>query len=45
MKNIKDTLIEINATYHHPDYVKKHKISIEGFTRNGYEKLQKMLKK
>lgn len=45
MKNIKDTLIEINAMYHHPDYVQKHRLSIEGFTRNGYEKLQKILKK
>ena len=44
LKNIKDTLIEINAMYHHPDYVKKHRFSIEGFTKKGYETLQKMLK-
>ena len=44
MKNIRNTLIEINAMYHHPDYVKKHRFSIEGFTKKGYETLQKMLK-
>ena len=44
MKNIKDALIEINAIYHYPDYVKKHRFSIEGFTKQGYETLQKLLK-
>ena len=44
MKKINDVLIRINATYHNPDYVKKHRFSIEGFTKQGYEKLQKLLK-
>ena len=44
MKNIRDTLIEINAMFHYPDYVKKHRFSIEGFTKKGYETVQKILK-
>ena len=44
LEKIRSALIEINAMYHHPDYVKKHRFSIEGFTKNGYETLQKLLK-
>ncbi len=45
LKNIHNTLIEINAIFHHTDYIKKYKFSIEGFTKKGYEVLQKTLKK
>lgn len=44
MKKISDTLITINATYHQPEYVKKHYFAIEGLTKKGYNKLQSLLR-
>ena len=44
MKKIEFALIDFNIWYHQAERVKKHKFSIEGFTKKGYETLQKILK-
>ncbi len=44
MKKINDTLVTINAVYHNPAYVKKHQFGMKGFTKKGYETIQKILK-
>ena len=40
MKKINTVLIMINASYHNPSCVKKHRFSVEGFTKKGAEILQ-----
>ena len=42
MKKINDVLITINAAYHKPELVKKHKFGLEGFTKKGAEIIEKM---
>lgn len=44
MKKIDDVLTTINVSYNNPWQVKKNKFGIKGFTKKGYETLQKMLK-
>lgn len=42
LNKINITLIAINASYHNPKIVKKHKFSIEGFTQKGFDVLNKI---
>ena len=44
MKKISFALIDFDLWYNQANRVKKHRFSIEGFTKNGYETLQKILK-
>ena len=44
LKKIRYALIDFDVMYHQAARVKKHRFSIEGFTKKGYETLQKMLK-
>lgn len=42
MKKINDVLIMINTSYHLSGHVRKHQLSIEGFTKKGAEILEKI---
>ena len=44
MKKISFALIDFDVFYNNASRVKKHRFSIEGFTKKGYETLQKILK-
>lgn len=41
-KQVRNTLVMINATYHNSWNVKKHQFSISGFTKKGFENLNKI---